>query len=453
MLGIDPAQPWLAGAPGAAACGGAAIGPLRARRSTRSCSRTTASSWPPSTTLPAVALPDLGLLFAPAARCTSCSSGPSTTWSCGASTGASGRGSRCPCWCSCSPSAPTPWASGSRAPTSIVNQLAIVRARPAPTAASPRSTWASSRPTDSTYDVAVADDALLANPVYLRCSPRAAFPWTCVGRHRPRSRGYQVGFGVLRAFRAEAPVDVPRVDADLTYRRGCSRARSPTAPTRRSSRWRSLGRRRPVIPSLAPGETVEVDSTSTGARRRHAALAAPSMASRRRDRAHDRARAHARRCDQMTGYSDTLGQLRRSRRARWSWPGRPDRPSTSAPAASPARRATRCTCYPPRRPHRVTVIDPQRAHRRTALDPRRTRPGTSSSICAQPGHDGHRVPADRLRGCRSADGLVTHADPGGYPGADRSGLALEPLPPDQQPGQDDPVEHVARRRPRCSEVE
>ena len=47
-------------------------------------------------------------------------------------------------------------------------------------------------------------------------------PLDVLGGESARLRGYGVGFGVLRAFRAEAPVEAPRVGLlrDLTYRDG-----------------------------------------------------------------------------------------------------------------------------------------------------------------------------------------------------------------------------------------
>ena len=76
-------------------------------------------------------------------------------------------------------------------------------------------------PTRQAYDVRVADDPLLTEPAYLaQQQASSGVPLDVLLGDPATLRGYQVGFGVLRAFRAEAVRTTPRLDADLNYRDG-----------------------------------------------------------------------------------------------------------------------------------------------------------------------------------------------------------------------------------------
>jgi hypothetical protein len=114
-------------------------------------------------------------------------------------------------------------------------------------------------PTRATYDVRVGHAALLTNPVYL-AQQNATGPALDVLLGDPsRLRDYQVGFNVLRAFRAEAEVSAPRVDTDLVYRDG----RLSGSVTNRSGQTLEAvavvyGSGVATIPTLAPDASVEV---------------------------------------------------------------------------------------------------------------------------------------------------------------------------------------------------
>src|SRR4029079_12124151 len=161
-------------------------------------------------------------------------------------------------------------------------------------------------PNRQTYDVAVGDDALLANPIYLSQGGSCGTPLDVVGGESSRLRGYEVGFGVMRAFRAEAPVRTPRVDADLTYRDGVLEGtltnRSDEALESLAVTWAGQAT---LIPELAPGATADVRLDIGGRVSRTDRLATmviPGNAS-------GDTTALVRRAvlDQVTGYRNTLG--------------------------------------------------------------------------------------------------------------------------------------------------
>ena len=123
-----------------------------------------------------------------------------------------------------------------------------------------------------------------------RAAPRQPLD-VLFGESHSRLRDFEVGFGVLRGFRAEAPADAPEIDSDLRLvERQARRARSPTAPTRLLENVAVLfGGGAAVLPTLGPGET-QATSTSTSTsnhvlwlrRSRSASSARPSRATRRR---------------------------------------------------------------------------------------------------------------------------------------------------------------------------
>lgn len=75
-------------------------------------------------------------------------------------------------------------------------------------------------PNRHTFDVRVGNGALISNPAYLQQQGQAGVPLDVVESDPSHLRGYEVGFGVLRSFRAEAPVAAPRVDTDFVTTAG-----------------------------------------------------------------------------------------------------------------------------------------------------------------------------------------------------------------------------------------
>ena len=212
----------------------------------------------------------------------------------------------------------------------IVDQLAIVRAAAGTDRGLAQAYVGIFSPNRQTYDVAVGDDALLANPIYLHRAATAARPSMSSAASSSRLRGYEVGFGVLRAFRAEAPVRTPRVDADLTYRDGVLEGtltnRSDEALESVAVTW---GGQATLIPTLAPGATADVRLDIGGRDARTDRLADDGHPGQRIGR-HDRPRATRRarpgdRLSQHAGHGRAPGQPGGHRLPTRPHPGRGDR--------------------------------------------------------------------------------------------------------------------------------
>jgi hypothetical protein len=109
---------------------------------------------------------------------------------------------------------------GLRGTDVIVNELGIVRGAAGSDRGVGQYYVGVFSPARGTYDVAVAQGALLTQPNYLAQQGQSPVPLDVLIGDPSRLRGFQVGFGVLRAFRAEAATSVPRVEATLTYRYG-----------------------------------------------------------------------------------------------------------------------------------------------------------------------------------------------------------------------------------------
>ncbi len=140
----------------------------------------------------------------------------------------------------------------------IVDQVAIVRAATGTDRGLAQVYVGVFSPDRRTFDVAVGGGALLANPISLEQSGTGV-PLDVVAGAETRLRGYQVGFGVLRAFRAEAPVEVPRLDVDLTYAdgwlSGSIHNASAVAIDSPTLTWAGVSQ---VLPTLEPGARADV---------------------------------------------------------------------------------------------------------------------------------------------------------------------------------------------------
>jgi hypothetical protein len=305
LLGIDPSTPAVAGAPGAAGMWRRILGPLSGQALNPLVLQDDSQIVAALNSLPAVALPDLGLLFGLLAlyivligpvnylilrridrREWAWVTMPVLVLVFGIGTYAVGM--------------------GLKGTDVIVDQLAIVRAAAGSDRGLAQAYVGIFSPDRQTYDVAVGDDALLANPIYLSQGGSGGTPLDVVGGESSRLRGYEVGFGVMRAFRAEAPVRTPRVDADLTYRDGVLEGtltnRSDEALESLAVTWAGQAT---LIPELAPGATVDVRLDIGGRVSRTDRLATmviPGNAS-------GDTTALVRRAvlDQVTGYRNTLG--------------------------------------------------------------------------------------------------------------------------------------------------
>jgi hypothetical protein len=101
----------------------------------------------------------------------------------------------------------------------IVNQVGIVRTAPGAETGLGQIYVGIFSPTRASYDVNVSNGALLTNPISVQQNQNGT-PLDVQQGESGQLRDFQVGFAVLRTFRAEAPVRVPRLDADLEYRDG-----------------------------------------------------------------------------------------------------------------------------------------------------------------------------------------------------------------------------------------
>lgn len=257
LVGIDPSVPSVAGAPGATGLWRRVVGPLTGQSLNPLVLQDDSQVVAALNSLPAVALPDLGLLFGLLAvyilligpinylvlrridrREWAWVTMPVLVLVFGVGTYVVGM--------------------GLKGTDVIVEQLAIVRAAAGTDRGLAQAYVGIFSPNRRTFDVAIGDDALLANPMY-QAQGQGGVPLDVVGGESARLRGYEVGFGVLRAFRAEAAVVAPRVDADLTYRDGVIEGtltnRSDEALEAVAVTWAGQAT---VVPALAPGEAVDI---------------------------------------------------------------------------------------------------------------------------------------------------------------------------------------------------
>lgn len=96
----------------------------------------------------------------------------------------------------------------------VVNELAVVRGSAGTDRGVGQVYVGVFSPSRATYDVKVGGSALISNPVSLQ-QDRGEQPIDVLFGDPASLRDYEVGFGVLRGFRAEASVPTPRMEADL----------------------------------------------------------------------------------------------------------------------------------------------------------------------------------------------------------------------------------------------
>lgn len=304
LLGIDPTVPAIAGAAGANGLWRRVLGPLTGQALNPLVLQDDSQIVAALNTLPAVALPDLGLLFGLLAlyialigpinylvlrridrREWAWVTMPVLVLVFGVGTYVVGM--------------------GLKGTDVIVDQLAIVRAAAGTDRGLAQAYVGIFSPNRQTFDVSVGDDALLANPAY-QMQAQGGVPLDVIGGESARLRGYEVGFGVLRAFRAEAPVAAPRVDADLTYRDGVLEGtltnRSDEALQSVALTWAGQST---SVPELAPGATIDVRLDIGGRTSRPDRLSMMVIpGSRPGDQTSLVRRAIL---DQVSGYRSTLG--------------------------------------------------------------------------------------------------------------------------------------------------
>jgi hypothetical protein len=143
----------------------------------------------------------------------------------------------------------------------IVNQIAVVRAAQGSGRGIGQAYIGIYSPSRRTFDVRIPGGALLSNPTSQAQVSGIETPLDVVfGDSTSQLRNFEVGFGVLRGFRAEAPADAPQVDADLTVRQGRLQG---TVTNRSDATLENVAvlysGNAAVLPSLEPGQSKEID--------------------------------------------------------------------------------------------------------------------------------------------------------------------------------------------------
>ncbi|HSH21208.1 MAG TPA: hypothetical protein VK992_01150, partial [Candidatus Caenarcaniphilales bacterium] len=148
----------------------------------------------------------------------------------------------------------------------IINEVAIVRAGEGTDRGLGQVYVGVFSPSRRTFDVRVGDGALLTNPGSQNQMGQPELPLDVLFGERSQLRNFEVGFGLLRGFRAEAPTRAPLIEADLRLARG----RVEGTVTNRSDRSLehvaiSYAGGVDVLDSLAAGESKEVSIDTSDA--------------------------------------------------------------------------------------------------------------------------------------------------------------------------------------------
>ncbi len=143
----------------------------------------------------------------------------------------------------------------------IVNQITVVRAAQGTGRGIGQAYIGIYSPSRRTFDVRIPGGALLSNPTSQAQIGGTETPLDVVfGESSSQLRNFEVGFGVLRGFRAEAPADAPQVDASLTLSRGKLQG---TVTNRSDATLENVAvlysGGAAVLPKLDPGETKDID--------------------------------------------------------------------------------------------------------------------------------------------------------------------------------------------------
>ena len=143
----------------------------------------------------------------------------------------------------------------------IVNQVALVRAAPGTDAAQAQVYLGVFSPTRGSYEVGVPGGALLSAPYSGEGFGQSGSQGLDVVQGEPaRLRQLAVGYGTLRAVRAEAPVLAPRIEADLRMEGDRVRGTIRNASAQPLAKpVVVLGTAVVVLPDLAPGASATVD--------------------------------------------------------------------------------------------------------------------------------------------------------------------------------------------------
>ena len=143
----------------------------------------------------------------------------------------------------------------------IVNQITVVRAAQGTGRGIGQAYIGIYSPSRRTFDVRIPGGALLSNPTSQAQFGQTETPLDVLfGESSSRLRNFEVGFGVLRGFRAEAPADAPAVDASLRLTNGKLQG---TVTNRSDMRLENVAvlfsGGAAVLPTLEAGQTKEID--------------------------------------------------------------------------------------------------------------------------------------------------------------------------------------------------
>jgi hypothetical protein len=144
----------------------------------------------------------------------------------------------------------------------IVNEIAIVRGAPGATEGSAQAYLGVFSPSRSVYQVSVPGGALLSTSINgdMFGGVGTATVLDVLQGDPARVRNLAVGFGSLRTIRAETPVAVPLIEADLRLQDGRLKGTVKNASTQALERPAVvLGETVAVLDDLAPGAEASVD--------------------------------------------------------------------------------------------------------------------------------------------------------------------------------------------------
>jgi len=162
------------------------------------------------------------------------------------------------------------YGSALRGSDMIVNEVAIVRGAPGATEGSAQVYLGVFSPTRGTYQLALPGGALVSAPVQGDFFGGQGTVLDVVQGEPARVRNLAVGFGSLRTIRAEAPAEVPLVQAELELRDGfvTGTVRNESNKTLEAPAV-VLGASAVVLQDILPGQTADVrlrvDSGQIGA--------------------------------------------------------------------------------------------------------------------------------------------------------------------------------------------
>jgi hypothetical protein len=148
----------------------------------------------------------------------------------------------------------------------VVNQIAIVRAGEGAELGIGQVYVGIYSPSRRSFDVAIPGGALISSPTSQLQNGQAQQPLDVLFGETARLRNFEVGFGVLRGFRAEGPADTPRIASDLRLVAGRLQGTiTNLSDAALESVAVVLGGGVAAVPRLEAGESKKIDVDTNGA--------------------------------------------------------------------------------------------------------------------------------------------------------------------------------------------